>query len=40
MNHGFIPNFRFRKKTGLMESLANFWYGQQNETLTEGEQTC
>ncbi|XP_078799416.1 tetratricopeptide repeat protein 39B-like [Oryzias latipes] len=28
---------RFRKKTGLMESLANFWYGQQNETLTEEE---
>ncbi|XP_012724324.2 tetratricopeptide repeat protein 39B [Fundulus heteroclitus] len=28
---------RFRRKTGIMESLANFWHGQTVDTLTEEE---
>ncbi|KAM9792552.1 tetratricopeptide repeat protein 39B-like [Neosynchiropus ocellatus] len=28
---------RFRKRTGIMESLASFWYQQSNETFTEEE---
>lgn len=33
----FLNFFRFRKKTGLMESLANLWYRQPADNLTEGE---
>ncbi|XP_038134505.1 tetratricopeptide repeat protein 39B-like isoform X2 [Cyprinodon tularosa] len=28
---------RFRRKTGIMESLANFWHGQPEDNLTEEE---
>lgn len=30
--------FRFRKKSGFMETIATFWYGQPTENSTEGRQ--